>query len=116
MATTVVNLSNTHSRYRNISLRNCEAWEAIPSHLHYNARCWTSELHPQVCFMLTVIRLAFLQCDFQIFRILERSDPLSTQQFLKVSFEMISLIQELGSFRRKAIYLHLRFSYIVSPR
>ncbi|EFR02296.1 hypothetical protein MGYG_05294 [Nannizzia gypsea CBS 118893] len=101
------------TKLKNISERNRKAWETIPSHLHYNTHCWTSELHPQVCFMLTVVQLAFLQCDFQIFRILERSDPQSSQQLLKISLEIISLIHELGSFRRKAVYLHLRFSYII---
>jgi hypothetical protein len=64
--------------------------------------------------MLTVILLSFLQCDFQIFHTLEQNDPSAKQQLLKVSADMISLIEELGSFRRKAIYLHRRFSYIVS--
>jgi hypothetical protein len=64
--------------------------------------------------MLAVIRLSFLKCDFQIFQALERDDLASKQHLLGVSAEIVSLIEELGSYRRRAIYLHRRFSYIVS--
>ena len=63
--------------------------------------------------MLTVVRLGYLQTDFQIFRLLERSDPSWTPSVLKAAAETIALIIELGNRRRNAKLLLHDFSYIV---
>lgn len=63
--------------------------------------------------MLTAIQLEFQQTEFQIFQILERHDSDYRGKLLEVSAEIVALLLQLGLYRRKAVYLHLRFSYVV---
>ena len=59
------------------------------------------------------MRLGHLQTDFQIFSLLERSDPSWTTSVLRVAAEIIALIVELGNRRRNAKVLLHDFSWIV---
>ena len=63
--------------------------------------------------MLAVVRLGYLQTEFQIFCLLEYSDPSWTASKLKVAGEIIALIIDLGNWRRKEKIFFHDFSYIV---
>lgn len=64
--------------------------------------------------MLTSVFLTFLHCDFLIWRILEPHDDESKLQLVQVAGNILTLIQELGSFRRRETSFHMRFAYVVS--
>lgn len=64
--------------------------------------------------MLTGEHLSYLQIDFQIHRLLEKSDPESPPMLLKVSAEILATLLKLGSFRDRAVFLRHDFSYLVS--
>lgn len=89
-------------------------WATIPQHLRYSPSIWTEHPESDSCFMLTSVFLTFLQCDFLIWRILEKYDAESKRQLIKVAGDILALIQELGSFRRCQASFHIRFAYIVS--
>lgn len=87
---------------------------ALPSHIQYTSQCWQSDIDPQNCFLLLSVHLGFLHTEFQLFQMIEKYDADAAQRLVAVSAEMVSLILELGSYRRKAVYLHARFSDVVS--
>ncbi len=64
--------------------------------------------------MLTVVHLSYLQSDFKIHRLLEKSDPNSSLTLLKLSADTIATVLQLGSSRDRAVFLPHDFSYIVS--
>ncbi len=98
---------------RNTSRRNWMLWATVPQHLRYSPRSWTEYPDSDACFMLTSVFLTFLHCDFLIWRILEKQDAESKRQLIKVAGDILALIQELGSFRRRQASFHVRFAYIV---
>ena len=97
-----------------MSNRKWEVWAAIPQHLRYSPSLWTQCSDPHNCFMLTSIYLTFLHSDFLIWRILEKHDDVAKLRLIRVAGDILGLIQELGSFRRRHVSFHLRFAYVVS--
>lgn len=103
------------ARLRKASERNWKTWASIPSTLRYDPKCWMENSDSQECFMLTNVYLRFLHCDFLIWRTLSKHDSEAQMQLLQTSSYILSLVQELGSFRRRGISFHARFAYVVSP-
>ncbi|KAJ4156053.1 hypothetical protein LMH87_001267 [Akanthomyces muscarius] len=104
---------DTVTELKNTSRRNWMLWATIPQHLRYSPRSWTECPDSDACFMLTSVFLTFLHCDFSIWRILEKQDAESKRQLIKIAGEILALIQELGSFRRRQASFHVRFAYIM---
>ncbi|OAA73006.1 Zn(2)-C6 fungal-type DNA-binding domain protein [Akanthomyces lecanii RCEF 1005] len=80
---------DTVTELKNTSRRNWMLWATIPQHLRYSPRSWSEYPDSDACFMLTSVFLTFLHCD------------------------ILALIQELGSFRRRQASFHIRFAYIM---
>ncbi|KAK4501066.1 hypothetical protein PRZ48_006872 [Zasmidium cellare] len=93
--------------------KNRKTWSSLPSHVQYTSQSWQSGTDPQNCFMLMSVLLGFLHTEFQLFQMIEKHDADAAQRLNLVSAEMVSLILELGSYRRKAVYLHARFSDVL---
>jgi hypothetical protein len=98
---------------RNISKRLHEKWRSLPTHLIYTPECWDSDLEPMICLGLTMINLSYLQIDFQIRRMLEKSEPESRAILLQISMDILETLLQLGRFRDKARYLIQDFSDLV---
>ncbi|TQV98509.1 fungal specific transcription factor [Cordyceps javanica] len=104
---------DTVTELKATSRRNWRLWGTIPEHLRYNPDIWARNPDSHACFMLTSVFLTFLHCDFLIWRILEKHDEESKLQLIKVAGDILALIQELGSFRRRQVSFHIRFAYIM---
>jgi hypothetical protein len=91
--------------YRDVSRRLHEKWKLLPTHLIYTPVCWDSDLEPMICLGLTMINLSYLQIDFQICRMLEKSESESRAVLLGTSVEILETLLQLGRFRDKARYL-----------
>lgn len=85
----------------------------VPQHLRYHPSCWGSGLSGGVCLMLTAVYLNHLQSDFQIHRILERSDPEARPALLEVSSEMLAAVLQVGANTHRDWFLSHDLSYIV---
>jgi hypothetical protein len=64
--------------------------------------------------MLTIVHLSHLQNEFQIQRLLEKSEPTSASVLLSVSANIVSTVVQLGKSRDKAVLLRQEFPYVVS--
>jgi hypothetical protein len=100
-------------RNRDISRRLHDKWKLLPTHLIYTPECWDSDLEPTICLGLTMIHLSYLQIDFQICRMLEKSELESGAILLQTSVEILETLLQLGRFRDKARYLIQDFSDLV---
>ncbi|KAF2163517.1 hypothetical protein M409DRAFT_57409 [Zasmidium cellare ATCC 36951] len=98
---------------RALADRNRQTWSSLPSHVQYTSAAWQSGSDPQNCFMLVSVLLGFLNTEFQLFQMIEKHDVDAAQRLILVSSEIVSLVLELGSYRRKAVYMHARFSDVL---
>ena len=64
--------------------------------------------------MLTIVHLSHLQNEFQIQRLLEKSELSSASALLSVSAEIVAVVVQLGKWRDKAVLLRHDFPYVVS--
>jgi hypothetical protein len=103
-------------RNRDISRRLHDKWKLLPVHLIYTPVCWDSNLEPTICLGLTMIHLSYLQIDFQICRMLEKSELESRAILLQTSVEILETLLQLGRFRDKARYLIQDFSDLVCDK
>jgi hypothetical protein len=90
-----------------------DKWRSLPTHLIYTPECWDSDLEPMICLGLTMIHLSYLQIDFQIHRMLEKSEPESRAILLQISMDILETLLQPGRFRDKARYLIQDFSDLV---
>lgn len=64
--------------------------------------------------MLTASYLSHCQLDFQIFRLLEKSDPDALASLLRVSEQIVSIVLRVGNLRTRASFLAHDFKFLVS--
>ncbi|KAL1307017.1 hypothetical protein AAFC00_005644 [Neodothiora populina] len=98
---------------RDLSKRCHTTWESLPAHLCYTPGFWESGIPPAVCLMLTIVHLSYLQVDFQIYRMLGKSEREPLPQLLEFSAEILATLLQLGRSRDKAVFLHQDFSYLM---
>ncbi|KAK4497697.1 hypothetical protein PRZ48_010350 [Zasmidium cellare] len=102
----------TEALLRDLSRRvKCESG-ALPTHLRYREECWDS-LRPNVCLMLIVVCLSYLQIDFEIHRLLEKSDANAWESSMTTALELVSVLLHLGTCLNRAILLRADFPYMV---
>lgn len=65
--------------------------------------------------MLTATYLSYRQLDFQIFRLLEKSDPESLLPLLQVSEDIVATVLHVGALRTRASFLAQDFAFLVRP-
>ncbi|CEJ93316.1 hypothetical protein VHEMI08910 [[Torrubiella] hemipterigena] len=105
--------SENITKLRNASKCHWDAWETLPTQLRYYSNCWLIDSDPQVSFMKASIYITYLHCDYLICKMIEQHDELGRQRALTVSAQILSLIQEIGSFRRRNPVFHMRFAYLL---
>lgn len=64
--------------------------------------------------MLTIVHLSHLQNEFEIQRLLDRSEPSSAPALLSVSAEIVAVVVQLRKSRDKSVLLRHDFPYVVS--
>lgn len=99
---------------RELSKQSWAAWEALPDHLHYSDKTWSSGIKPGICLLLSSTYLIFLQSDFQAFLAVAEVDLECKQRLFKAAADILFTIQELRTVRRRADYINQRFPYSVS--
>lgn len=86
----------------------------LPTHLRYSPECWDSDLVPNVCLMLTVVYLSYLQIEFEIHRLLEKCDASAWEGSMTAALEVVSVLLHLGTCLNRAILLRYDFPYMVT--
>ncbi len=101
-------------RCRNISLRNKEQLDSLPTHLQYYSERWDSGLAYPTCFMLTSIYLTYRHLDFQILRLLQNNDADAPLSLVQVAADVVTTVLHVGSLRSRASFLAHDFEFLVS--
>ncbi|KAK5111350.1 hypothetical protein LTR62_005190 [Meristemomyces frigidus] len=103
----------SRERLRALSARNQESWASYPWHLRYTSTCWSSGLSGKICQMIMIAYLGYATIDFHIYRALERGDPTATTPLIKVSYDVVTMLIELGESRRREPRSHRDYSYLI---
>lgn len=88
-------------------------WNALPEHLRYTDKTWSSGTKPGVCLLLSSTYLMFLQGDFQAFLWAAEVDVDCKQRLFRAASDILFTIQELRTARRRAEFINQRFPYSV---
>lgn len=88
-----------------ISHRCRDAWNSLPSHLHYTSSCWDANVPVGVCTMLITSYLVYLYNEFLIQRLLVQQNPDSSAELLEISSTILSTVLTLCSQRVNAVDL-----------
>lgn len=99
---------------RDLAIRCQESQQSLPAHLRYDPQCWQSNLSPNICLMLTVMHLNYLQNYFQVQRLLAKTDPEASNIVLRISAETVATVLQIGNCLNRAIFMRHDFPYVVS--
>ncbi|KAF7533809.1 hypothetical protein G7054_g6761 [Neopestalotiopsis clavispora] len=62
--------ANKTAALRNISRRIPDAWTQLPPYMRYDASCWDTNPSSNICFMLAVVNLEYLDLRFNVEKLL----------------------------------------------
>ncbi|RHZ61038.1 hypothetical protein CDV55_106320 [Aspergillus turcosus] len=100
---------NRDEQLRDVSRRCCQAWDLVPSHLHYTEACWNTHQPISVKVMLIVSYLAFLYNEFLVQRLLALDNTEYSAALVDVSSTILSTVLTFGRQQEWAVDIHRDF-------
>ncbi|GFF75690.1 hypothetical protein IFM47457_03961 [Aspergillus lentulus] len=94
---------------RDVSRRSRQAWDSVPSHLHYTEDCWNTHQPISVKVMLIVSYLAFLYNEFLVQRLLVLNSTEYSTALVDVSSTILSTVLTFGRQQEWAVDIHRDF-------
>ncbi|GKZ20034.1 hypothetical protein AbraIFM66951_001626 [Aspergillus brasiliensis] len=109
---------------RDVSRRCAEAWESLPSHLHYKPSCWETKLPISVKLMLVISYLTYLHNEFLVQKLLvlddnERDDGYvhlatgASPALISVSSAILTTVLALGKQQEHSVDIRRDFNWII---
>ncbi|KAI5207126.1 hypothetical protein E4T39_02047 [Aureobasidium subglaciale] len=101
---------------RKLAIQCKETWQSLPARLRYDPACWTSDLAPISCLRSAEVYLTYLQTQFHIYRLLQKSNGSYSPDLVEACSSIVETTLQIGGFHDKAdhhLYRGFRASIVL---